>query len=103
MELARELCETRGGLAVSGAYAANILHLSEQGRQDSDSDRWLPRKVALGKTDAGFPPCRARNLLEQASLPGSFSACDISGSRCVADIIARLRQQLDPATKAALN
>jgi hypothetical protein len=107
MELARGIMRNSAAVwQVSGAYAANILHLSEQVPAKivilTDG---VPRKVALGKLTLDFRRAAPRNLLGAGKPAGLvFQALRYLGKADVsADIIARLRQQLDPATKAALN
>lgn len=91
---------------VSGAYAANLLHLSEQVPAKivilTDG---VPRKVSLGKLTLDFRRAAPRNLLGAGKPAGLvFQALRHLGKTNVTpDIIVRLRQQLDASTKSDLN
>lgn len=91
---------------VSGAYAANLLHLSDQVPAKivilTDG---VPRKVALEKLTLDFRRAAPRNLLGAGKPAGLvFQALRHLGKTHVsADMIARLRPQLDAATKADLD
>ncbi len=107
MELVRGIMRNNVAVwQVSGASAANLLHLSEQVPSKivvlTDG---VPRKVALGKLTLDFRRAAPRNLLGSGKPAGLvFQALRHLGKAHVsADIIARLHQQLDAATKADLD
>ena len=107
MELVRGIMRSSSAVwQVSGAYAANLLHLSEQVPAKivilTDG---LPRKVQLEKLTLDFRRTAPRNLLGAGKPAGLiFQALRHLGKTNVsADIIARLRPQLKAATKADLD
>lgn len=107
MELVRGIMRNSAAVwQVSGAYAANLLHLSDQVPAKivilTDG---VPRKVQLEKLTLDFRRAAPRNLLGAGKPAGLvFQALRHLGKTHVsADIIARLRPQLDAATKADLN
>ena len=107
MELVRGIMRNNAAVwQVSGAYAANLLHLSEQVPAKivilTDG---VPRKVQLNKLTLDFRRAAPRNLLGAGKPAGLvFQALRHLGKTNVTpDVIARLRQQLDAATKADLD
>jgi hypothetical protein len=107
MELVRGIMRNNAAVwQVSGAYAANLLHLSEQVPAKivilTDG---VPRKVPLENLTLDFRRASPRNLLGAGKPAGLvFQALRHLGKAHVApDVIARLRQQLDAATKADLD
>ncbi|MBX7123371.1 MAG: hypothetical protein K1X42_14685 [Opitutaceae bacterium] len=107
MELVRGIMRNNAAVwQVSGAYAANLLHLSEQVPAKivilTDG---VPRKVPLDKLTLDFRRAAPRNLLGAGKHAGLvFQALRHLGKAHVTpDVIARLRQLLDAATKADLD
>lgn len=106
MELVRVIMRNSAAVwQVSGAYAANLLHLSEQvpARIVILTDG-VPRKVQLEKLTLDFRRAAPRNLLGAGKPAGLvFQALRHLGKAHVsADLVARLQPQLDAATKADL-
>ena len=90
---------------VSGAYAANLLHLSDQvPARIVILTNGVPRKIALGKLTLDFRRAAPRNLLGAGRPAGlviqALRHLDRGG--ITPEIIAKLRHRLDPATKADL-
>lgn len=89
----------------SGAYAANLLHLSDQVPSKivilTDG---VPRKVRLGNLTLDFRRAAPRNLLGAGKPAGLvFQALRyLRPSGITPAIMARLQRELDPQTKAAL-
>jgi hypothetical protein len=107
MELARGIMRNSAAIwQVSGAYAANLLHLSDQvpARIVILTDG-VPRKVALDKLTLDFRRAAPRNLLGAGKPAGLVLQAlrHLRKAHVSPDIIARLRQQLDAATKADLD
>jgi hypothetical protein len=107
MELVRGIMRNNAAVwQVSGAYAANLLHLSEQVPAKivilTDG---VPRKVPLENLTLDFRRASPRNLLGAGKPAGLvFQALRHLGKTNVTpEVIARLRQQLDAATKADLD
>ena len=90
---------------VSGAYAANVLHLSEQVPAKivilTDG---VPRRISLGKLTLDFRRVAPRHLLAAGKPAGLVIQAirHLRPSGLTPEIIARLGQQLDAATKADL-
>lgn len=107
MELVRGIMKNSAAVwQVSGAYAANLLHLTEQvPAKIVILTNGVPRKVALGKLTLDFRRAAPRNLLGAGKPAGLvFQALRHLGKDHVSpEIVARLQQQLDPATKADLD
>ena len=106
MELVRGVMKDSGAQwQVSGAYAANLLHLSEQVPAKililTDG---LPRKILLGKLTLDFRRAAPRHLLGAGKPAGLVIQAirHIRATGMTPTVIARLRRQLDPATKADL-
>jgi predicted transcriptional regulator of viral defense system len=106
MELVRGVMKDSGAQwQVSGAYAANLLHLSEQVPAKililTDG---LPRKIPLGKLTLDFRRAAPRHLLGAGKPAGLVIQAirHIRAAGMTPTVIARLRRQLDPATKADL-
>jgi hypothetical protein len=106
MELVRGVMKDSGAQwQVSGAYAANLLHLSEQVPAKililTDGS---PRKILLGKLTLDFRRAAPRHLLGAGKPAGLVIQAirHIRATSMTPTVIARLRRQLDPATKAEL-
>src|ERR1035441_10671422 len=106
MDLVRGVMKDSGAQwQVSGAYAANLLHLSDQVPAKivilTDGG---PRKIPLGKLTLDFRRAAPRHLLGAGKPVGLvIQAIRHLGQNGMSPaVIARLRRQLDPATKADL-
>lgn len=90
---------------VSGAYAANLLGLSEQvPSKIVILSSGLPRKVHLGKLLLDFRRTAPRNLFGAGRPAGMvIQAVRHMGEGLTPKAIDRLRGQLDSSTKAELN
>ena len=90
---------------VSGAYAANLLHLSDQVPAKivilTDG---VPRKIPLGKLTLDFRRAAPRHLLGAGKPVGLVIQAirHLGQNGMTPTVIARLRRQLDAATKADL-
>jgi predicted transcriptional regulator of viral defense system len=106
MELVRSVMKTTGAQwQVSGAYAANQLHLTEQvPAKIGILTNGVPRKISLGKLTLDFRRAAPRNLLGAGKTSGLvFQALRYLGKDQVSpEIVARLQRQLDPTTKQDL-
>lgn len=106
MDLVRGVMKDSGAQwQVSGAYAANLLHLSEQVPAKililTDG---ASRKISLGKLTLDFRRTAPRNLLGASTKAGMVIQAirHLRATGVTPSIVARLRRQLDPATKADL-
>lgn len=106
MDLVRGVMQDTGAQwQVSGAYAANQLHLSEQVPAKivilTDG---APRKISLGKLVLDFRRTAPRNLLGAGTRAGLVIQAirHLRASEMTPTVIARLQRQLDPDTKADL-
>ena len=106
MDLIRVMMEKSGAKwQVSGAYAANLLHLSDQvPAKIVVLTDVAPRKVVLEKLVLDFRRASPRNLLGAGTPAGLvFQALRHLGKDNVsADVLARLHAELDQPTKDAL-
>lgn len=106
MELVRGIMENSGAQwQVSGAYAANLLGLSEQvPSKIVILTNGVPRKVPLGRLTLDFRRAAPRHLLGAGKPVGLVIQAirHLRATGMTPEIIARLRQQLDPATKSDL-
>lgn len=106
MEVVRGLMEgSNAQWQVSGAYAANLLGLSEQvPAKIVILTNGVPRNVPLGKLTLVFRRAAPRNLLG-AGKPAGLAIAALRHLRLSgidATVIERLRQQLEPETKRDL-
>jgi hypothetical protein len=106
MDLVRGVMKDSGAQwQVSGAYAANLLHLSDQVPAKivilTDG---VPRKIPLGKLTLDFRRAAPRHLLGAGKPVGLVIQAirHLGQNGMTPTVIARLRRQLDPATKADL-
>ncbi|HEY0947135.1 MAG TPA: DUF6088 family protein [Opitutaceae bacterium] len=106
MQLVQSVMKNTGAQwQVSGAYAANQLHLTEQvPARIVVLTNGVPRKIALGKLTLDFRRAAPRNLLGAGKTSGLvFQALRYLGPDHVTpEIVARLQRQLDSATKKDL-
>ena len=106
MELVRSVMKDTGAQwQVSGAYAANQLHLTEQvPAKIVIFTNGVPRKISLGKLTLDFRRAAPRNLIGAGTTAGLvFQALRYLGENHVTpEIVSRLRRDLDPATKKDL-
>ncbi len=106
MQLVRSVMKNTGAQwQVSGAYAANQLHLTEQvPARMVVLTNGVPRKIALGKLTLDFRRAAPRNLLGAGKTSGLvFQALRYLGKDQVTPaIVARLQREIDPATKQEL-
>ena len=106
MELVRSVMKNTGAQwQVSGAYAANQLHLTEQvPAKIVILTNGVPRKISLGKLTLDFRRAAPRNLIGAGTTAGLvFQALRYLGKNHVTpEIISRLRRDLDPTTKKDL-
>jgi hypothetical protein len=90
---------------VSGAYAANLLHLSDQvPAKIVILTNGVPRKITLGKLTLDFRRAAPRHLLG-AGLPAGLAIQalrHLGRAGATPEVVAKLHRQLDPATKAEL-
>jgi predicted transcriptional regulator of viral defense system len=90
---------------VSGAYAANLLHLSDQvpSRIVILTDI-APRKIQLGKLTLDFRRAAPRNLLAAGTTAGLvFQALrHLKQDNLTSDIITRLKTELNADAKASI-
>lgn len=106
MELVRSVMKNTGAQwQVSGAYAANQLHLTEQvPARIVIFTNGIPRKISLGKLTLDFRRAAPRNLIGAGTTAGLvFQALRYLGKdHATPEIISRLRRDLDQATKKDL-
>jgi len=90
---------------VSGAYAANMLHLSEQvpAKMVILTDG-ASRKIALGKLTLEFRHAAPRNLVAAGSVAGTVIQAlrHLRQHGATDAVVANLRRQLDDDTKKSL-
>lgn len=106
MGVVRALMEGSSALwQVSGAYAANLLGLSEQvtARIDILTDG-ISRKVALGNLTINFRHASPRNLIGAGTSAGTIiqAVRYLKRDGMTAQMIAKLNRQTDASTKKAL-
>jgi predicted transcriptional regulator of viral defense system len=106
MDLVRGVMKDSGAQwQVSGAYAANLLHLSEQVPAKililTDG---VSRKIPLGKLTLDFRRAAPRHLLGAGKPAGLVIQAirHLGPTGMTPAVIASLRRQLDPSTKADL-
>ncbi len=90
---------------VSGAYAANLLHLSDQvPAKIVILTNGVPRKITLEKLTLDFRRAAPRHLLGAGRPAGlAIQALRHLGrAGATPGVVAKLHRQLDPATKAEL-
>lgn len=106
MEFVRSIMKNTGAeWQVSGAYAANQLHLTEQvPAKIVVLTNGVPRKIPLGKLTVEFRRAAPRNLLGAGRTSGRvFQALRYLGKEHVTPkIVTQLRRDLDHATKRDL-
>ncbi len=106
MDLVRSVMHGSGAQwQVSGAYAANLLHLSDQvPAKIVILTNGVPRKIPLGKLVLEFRRAAPRNLLGAGRPAGlAIQALRHLGQGgATPEVVAKLRGQLDPKAKAEL-